>query len=440
MAQVDSNNPNDPNNPNNPATAPNQVQQGANQPATTGGGGAVTATGSGNVTGQVTGTANPSQPFQNIASYLSANAPQSQALAGQVASTVSNPINQVGADITKAADTFTKSVNAGYTPENKDLTQAVSENPAYVVAENPENVTNFLGQLNDKYTGPTDFTTAPGYSDLQSEIANAQTMANNTNSESGIQTLLKSVEGPTTAGINKLDSLLLSANPDNAKTIQAAGAGAADLLPTLQNTTAAQNALAGQGSTNAAQAAQAALEALNTARGTESTNLTGEQKSIEDLVNQYNQSVGIVNPVVQNISSAISNFLAANPQITIGANGDPMADLKCRTWRLMPRRRITRKSPRLRNWAIPTSVTCRFPGRLPTKPRHLSSPRSSWTRSARLQASKKRCPTNLVELADRSIPPFSRFKPRRNRPMTPAAHMPQSPETLIFTEPRCRMF
>jgi outer membrane lipoprotein SlyB len=62
MAAVDTgNNPNDPNNPNNVPGAVNQPGAQVNQPATTGGGaGPVTATGAGNVTGQVVGTANPS--------------------------------------------------------------------------------------------------------------------------------------------------------------------------------------------------------------------------------------------------------------------------------------------------------------------------------------------------------------------------------------------
>jgi hypothetical protein len=331
MAQVDStNNPNDPNNPNNPATNPNQVQTPGqtNQPATSGGAGAVTTTGAGNVTGQVTGTNNPAQPFQNIASYLAANAPQSQQLASQVAGTVSAPITQANTDITNAAGNFTSSVNAGYAPENKDLISAVSENPAYVVAENPQNVTNFLGNLNDKYTGPTDFTQAPEYANLESEIAKANSMAANASTPTGVQTLLKGVEGPTTQGINNLDSLLLNQNPANAATIAAAGAPAANLLPTLQSTTQAQNDLAATGSTNAATAAQHAADALAKAQGLVSSNLSNEQNTIQDVVNEYNQSVNVINPVVADITSAIQNFLAQNPNITFPAGTDPMAALE----------------------------------------------------------------------------------------------------------------
>ena len=320
MASVDSsnNNPNDPNNPNNvPGAVSQPGQTQTNQPATSGGAGGVTATGAGNVTGQVVGTANPSQPFQNIASYLAANAQGGQQLAGQVANTVSQPITQANTDITNAAADFTKSVNTGYTPENKDLISAVSQNPAYVVAENPDNVTNFTANLNDKYTGPSDFTQTPGYSNLESEIANAQTTAGNTKSEAGIQSLLQGVEGPTTGGINKLDSLLLSADPTNYATIQAAGAPAANLLPTLTQTTTDQNALAGTGATNASTAASDAAAALQTALTGETGNLTGEQNTIQGIVDAYNKSIGVINPVTQTIAQDIQNFLAANPQLSL---------------------------------------------------------------------------------------------------------------------------
>lgn len=331
MAQVDSsNNPNDPNNPNNPATNPNQVQgpQGSNQPATSGGAGAVTTTGAGNVTGQVTGTNNPAQPFQNIASYLAANVPQSQQLAQQVAGTVSAPITQASTDITNAAGNFTNSVNAGYAPENKDLISAVSENPAYVVAENPQNVANFTANLNDTYNGPTDFTQAPEYANLETEIANAQATAANASTPTGVQTLLKGVEGPTTQGINNLDSLLLNQNPANAATIAAAGKPAENLAPTLTQTTADQNALAAAGSTNASTTASDAAAALAAAHGNVATNLTNEQNTIEGVVNEYNQSAGVINPVVADITSAIKNFLAQNPNITFPAGTDPMAALE----------------------------------------------------------------------------------------------------------------
>lgn len=330
MAQVETgNNPNDPTNPNGPANQATQGPQGqTNQPTTSGGAGAVTATGAGNVTGQVTGTANPSQPFQNIASYLAANEPQSQQLAGQVAQTVSQPITQAQTGITNAANTFTGAVNAGFTPTNQDLISAVAANPSFVVGENPANVSNFLAQLKDTYTGPSDFTQSPGYADLETQIANAQGQAANTQTPQGIQTLLNAVEGPTTAGINKLDSLLLTNNPANITNIQAAGAPAAALTGNLSDTTAAQNALAAQGASTASSTAASASQALQDALNAETGNLTNEQNTIQGIVNAYNNSVGIINPVTSTIASDIQNFLAANPNIKLNSTNDVLAPLE----------------------------------------------------------------------------------------------------------------
>jgi hypothetical protein len=188
-----------------------------------------------------------------------------------------------------------------------------------VVAQNPHNVANFKAQLGNTSLQRTFGLHAgrPGYGDLQAKIAAANAAANNTQNESGIQQLLGGVEGPTTAGINKLDSLLLSADPTNYKTIQDAGAGAANLLPTLNQTTTDQNALAATGATNASTSAAAAAKALQDALSSETGNLSNQQKSIEDIVNQYNKSVGIINPVTQTIAQDIQNFLSANPQLSI---------------------------------------------------------------------------------------------------------------------------
>lgn len=322
MAQVDTqNNPNDPNNPNNPANPVNQpAGQQANQPATTGGAGAVTATGAGNVTGQVVGTANPSQPFQNIASYLAANAPQSQQLAGQVAGTVSAPITQANTDITNAANTFTGAVNAGYTPQNTPgVTQALSDVQAGGVT--PADVTTFQSQLNDTYTGPTDFTQATGFSNLETEIANAQAQGQNAQTPTGIQTLLQNVETPNyTQGINSLDSILLNENPANAATIAAAGAPAAALSGDLTSITAAENAAAAQAAAQASSAASGAGTALNTAA-------TGVAAPVEAAYNtaltgteNYNQTLSdIINAVgtgnLGNLTPDEQSKIGFNPQI-----------------------------------------------------------------------------------------------------------------------------
>lgn len=324
MASVDTNtqNQNDPNNPNNPQ-GPNQPQtnQQTNQPATSGGAGAVTTTGAGNVTGQVVGTANPSQPFQNIASYLQANAPQSATLANQVASSVSQPIQQTASDIANSSQNFVNSVNTGYTPENSGLISSVASNPVSVVA-NPNDVTAFQQQLNDTYTGPTDITQTPNYANLESEISNAQSLGQNALSPTGIQTLLQGVEGPqATAGINNLDSLLLNQNPQNFQTIEEAGLPANTTNNALGNfltTQTTQDNADAQAALAAAQAASTgASGALNTAAGNVASPVAATYQSDISGTQAYDQQL---NNLISLISSGNIASLTPAQQSEIGLN------------------------------------------------------------------------------------------------------------------------
>ena len=255
MAQVDTQNsqtnttdqllPNGQPNPNF-----NQATNQPTPPATSSGAGPVTATGAANVTGQVVGTNNPTQPFQNISSYLAANAPQSEALAGNIAGTVSGATSQATNDIANASQTFENSVNAGYTPEmsSTDLTNIVSNPVAATTpvngATNPD-IAAFQAQLGDTYTGPTDFSTVPNYANLETEIANAQSLGTTAQTPTGIQTLLQTTEAPDyTQGINNLDSLLLTQDPTNLQTIENAGLPSQGLSDYLNTQTTNANALA----------------------------------------------------------------------------------------------------------------------------------------------------------------------------------------------------
>lgn len=327
MAQVDvSNNPNDPSNPN--AQAPGSTNQSGgqsatNQPATSSGAGAVTATGAGNVTGQVAGTNNPSQPFQNVSAYLAANAPQSQALAGQVAGSVSAPITQAQNDITNASNTFSNAVTSGFTPENKSLISAVSTDPATAAAD-PNNVAAFQAQLNDAYKGPSDFTSTDNYGNLESEVANAQSLGQAAQTPTGIQTLLQGVEGPTTAGINNLDTLLLAQDPSNFKTISDAGSTANttnnNLLDFLTSTTGTNNAAAKSGLTTAQQAAADAAAGLNTAATNTAGGINATYNSDVTGTEEYNQALSsIMNAIgtgnLQNLSQTQQNELGIDPRI-----------------------------------------------------------------------------------------------------------------------------
>lgn len=324
MAQVDTqNNPNDPNNPNNPP-ANQPVNPQINQPATSGGAGAVTSTGAANTTGQVVGTNNPQQPFQNIAQYLTANAPQSEQLANTIAGSVSTPIAQTTQDIANTSQNFTNAVNAGYTtPNASGVNTAVTD--ATSGALTPQDIATFQGQLNDTYTGPTDITTAPNYANLETEIANAQGLGSEALTPTGIQTLLQSTETPNyTQGINNLDTLLLANSPANLETIQNAGLTANttnNALTNFLNTQTTQDNAAAQAAESAATgAASGAGTALNTAatgvanpiEATYNTDLTGTEN--------YNQALSaIINAIgtgnLGNLTSTEQQEIGFNPQI-----------------------------------------------------------------------------------------------------------------------------
>jgi hypothetical protein len=316
MAQVDTaNNPNDPNNPNNtPGNTPNQPgQSGTNQPATTGGAGAVTTTGSGNVTGQVVGTNNPTQPFQNISAYLAANAPQSATLANQVASSVSQPIQKATGDIATAGTNFSNAVTGGYVPQDTGVVSAAAANPV-ATANDPNALAAFQKQLNDAYTGPSDFTTDPAYAGLEAQIAAAQAGGSNAQTLPGIQSLLQGVEGPTTAGINNLDTLLLAQNPTNYKTISDAGS-----LATSENNALGKNLSSVTSANNAAAAdAAAKASAAKTAANAAFTGTGGVVPTFQDTLNNQLQGQTVAankyNAQIQDILQAINTGKPLTPQ------------------------------------------------------------------------------------------------------------------------------
>lgn len=319
MASVDSNNPNDPNNPNNQDQNADQPGPEVNQPSTSAGAGAVTATGAGNVTGQVVGTRNPSQPFQNIASYLSANAPQSAELAGKIAQGVASPIEQTNANITNASTAFGDSVKNAYVPKDDALINQVSTNPV-AAAGTPENVEAFKKQLGNTYTGPSDFRETPGFADLSGQVSTAQSRAQNSQSPTGIQTLLREVEGPVTAGINNLDTLLLAQDPANFETISSAGRAANSdnqaLQTFLDSETARNNQLAQQGITDAQAGRESATQALT----------TNQQQLAAKLAQELAKAQGSYtdqNTLNSAVLAAINNANSVSPEQAASIGLDP---------------------------------------------------------------------------------------------------------------------
>jgi hypothetical protein len=267
--------------------------------------------------------------YTDVSAYLNANPTGGTSIGNQVASNLTTGYNQVQGDINSSANAAQSAVNAGYTPSNEQLINQVASNPT-AAAANPSQTSAFQAQLNDTYTGPTswaDTSANGGYGTLQGEVNTAQQNAN-------IQTpgmanvLTQQVEqqlnpGQTGQGINALDTLLLTSNPNAVNTVQQAAAPYAGLTNYLntQNTNIGNDITAGQN--NAAQASQNALNAftgntgtltgLNQAINTETQNTlaqdTAEQQQLKtDLANLEtpgaiaNQALGIQNYNVGTLS------------------------------------------------------------------------------------------------------------------------------------------
>ena len=265
-----------------------QQPQGApNQPPTTAGTSAPTGSGS----GVGVGTQQASQVQQNqapqnnqgnvdVGSYLNANPQGGSQLGQQVASNLTNTYNTTKSGIDTSAQSANQAINQGYIPENTQLIQQVAANPTQS-ASNADTLSQFQGQLNDTYGGPTSWA---DYGTQQGNVNQANQMAGLVNTPGGNNVLIQQVEnqnqpGHTSQGINQLDTLLYQGNPNAVGQAQAAAQPFASLNDYInsQNTAIGQNITGAQ--TNAAQTAQDALNAF-----------TGQNGTLTNLNNTINQN------------------------------------------------------------------------------------------------------------------------------------------------------
>jgi hypothetical protein len=230
---------------------------------------------------------------------LNANQQGGNQLGQQVAQNVTNQYNTTKQGIDTSTQSAIGSANSGYIPENTQLIQQVASNPTQA-ANNPSTVNSFQAQLNDQYTGPS------SYTDLgtqQGNVANAQQYGNLINTPGGANVLTQQVEnqlnpGQSSQGVNALDTLLLTGNPNAAQAVNTA-AQPYNTLTDYLNTQAGNvgNAITA-GQTGAAQTSQDALNAFTGANGT----LT-------------NLNTGINNTVSQDVASAQAQQAALNADI-----------------------------------------------------------------------------------------------------------------------------
>jgi hypothetical protein len=223
--------------------------------------------------------ATPSQPFQNLSAYLTANAPQIQSQANTIAGNLTNQYGQVQSDINQGKIDFGNQVQGGYTQANPDLVSQAASNPSAFVS-NPDNVKAFQSLYNDQYTGPSDFESSTGYGNLTGEVNKALEQANLVGTTGGLQTYFQNQNPTATRGGNLLDSVLLQGSPEAYTTVQNAAKPFSNLTDYLNQATTDADA----GVTNAQTTAQ------QTAQGIQNQ-FTGNTGLIPTLQNQLTNSL-----------------------------------------------------------------------------------------------------------------------------------------------------
>lgn len=178
------------------------------------------------------GSPNKPQSFATLQSYLKPNAPQGEALAGQIAQKTSAVGDEARTSVTNAANTVGAKVSQNtYKPEVID--NALS-NPTEFV-KNPANVSEFTKQRTAQYQGPNSFEENPEAIEAQNKVRQAVDKSKLLDSESGQKQLLSDVQENKAQGVTALNQALLSTNPNASATLQGAKASFSGLEDMLTN-------------------------------------------------------------------------------------------------------------------------------------------------------------------------------------------------------------
>lgn len=235
-----------------------------------------------------------------LGDYLSANAPQIQSQANNVAGSLNNAYGQVSTDINNSAAQFGQQVQGGYTAGDQNLVNNASQNTQQFV-QDPNNIAGFQAQYNDQYTGPQSFESTTPYGNIQNEVNSAVSNAGLLNTQAGLQNYFGQQGGNQTQATNTLDALLTQGNPEAKQTVSNAVNQFGNLTPQFQ--TATQNA--DQGVSQAQQNADAA-------RGYAQNAINGQNGALTNLNNDVNSQyqTALQNATQQN--QALNQYLSGN--------------------------------------------------------------------------------------------------------------------------------
>lgn len=248
-----------------------------------------------------------------LSDYLKANQDQVQNMANQISGNLGTQFGNVKGSIDQAGQDFGNQVSSGYTPYNPDTISQVSSNTVDFAAK-PENVKAFQSQLNDQYTGPTNFESSSPYAGVQENITNAVQQAGQLGSYPGLSTYLQNnVETNATPGQNTLDTVLLQGNQPAYQSIQEAAKPFGTLPDYLSSVGKTQNANV-QAAQQAAPAAQAAAQAALTGQENSlGSTLAGELNAGQAAYQSYGQRVNdLIGSLSQPATQVGQQFWQAN--------------------------------------------------------------------------------------------------------------------------------
>lgn len=298
------------------------------------------STGAGTGAGQ-TNTASPgaapSAPWQNITTYLQANAPQANQVANTIAGNLTNQYNTANQAISDAGTNFTGQINSANVAENKDMLNAASTDPTKF-ASDPNNVTAFQKQYNANYGGPADFSHSSDFANIQNQVIQAnQQAALAGQGESGLATLMQQAEKNPTQGITDLDTLLLQQDPNNYQTVQNAAAPFSNLAGALSGQQTTLDQLAQQAAQGTAQTKQDYQNAFIGPNGVVpgfqsdlNSRLQGASKQTSDYNNSMSNilaQLGAGKPITPQQSFAIDPGGALQNLMPYGGNGAVFTDM-----------------------------------------------------------------------------------------------------------------
>lgn len=268
----------------NPASATPATPEEKNQAPIAAGGAGVG--GSAKASAATPGQNVPAQPSAQLSAYLSANQPQAQAFAGNIANTVGGQISAAGNAINPAVNTYTGQL---YTvPTDATVNNTVATAPSTLTPEQTATYQTELGAAQNVPNSANTFESTAPYQGLASNVQNAVQQANLWNSGNNVANLSTALapfeSANATQGGRTLDSLLISQNPGAYNQIRQAVAPAAQLQGQLQSgTDTANTALR-----NAIQQDVATTTAAQAAPQTYASNLTSYLQNAVDTATQGN--------------------------------------------------------------------------------------------------------------------------------------------------------